>query len=64
MKKSTLRVYLREWRLLQDNKFNSYIPHIKNILHVLSYKFVIEKELSLDEQKSITLLGKLVDEYE
>lgn len=64
-KKSTRSIYLREWKLkhLHDAEIKEYIKDIYNMIHVLKYKSMVEKQWSIKETKSFERLGLLLDKY-
>jgi len=53
---------LEKLKIMGDD-IDSYIPDIYNLLYCLAYKYIIEKQLSMEEEKSIATLGHLVDKY-
>lgn len=53
---------LEKLKVLGDD-IDSYIPDIYNLLYCLSYKYIIEKQISMEEEKSIATLGQLVNKY-
>lgn len=53
---------LEKLKVMGDD-IDSYIPDIYNLLYCLAYKYIIEKQLSMEEEKSIATLGHLVDKY-
>lgn len=61
--KSTIRQYLREWRILNRNELMLYINDIKTVLEILSFKYTLSKQLSMEESKSLERVGDLVDRF-
>ena len=64
-KKSTLYLYLKEWKLSRKHEaeLKNYIKDIYTMIHVLKYKMMYEKQWSAEEQKSFERLGELLEKY-
>ena len=50
-------------KLTEFDSVEEYIADIYNVLYCLAHKYIIEKQLSMEEEVSIARLGELVEEH-
>lgn len=62
-KKTTLYNYYKEWMVRKKFSITAFVPDIYRLLYILNYKYIIDKQINIEEQKSIERLGELVDKY-
>ena len=59
----TIRSERYLWQLENKDGVKNLIPHIENVLKVLNHKCVPQKQFSIEEEKSLKILGNLIDKY-